>query len=304
LIEVEGLTRRFGDLLAVDHVSFTARSGEITALLGPNGAGKTTTLAMISGVLAPTSGDVRIGGISVRERPIEAKKLLGVVPQEIALYDELSARENLEFWGALHGLRGRDLGRRIEDALRSVDLDQRRDPVSKFSGGMKRRLNLAAGMLHRPRVLLLDEPTAGIDVQARAHILDVVKRAAVDGAAVLYTTHYLEEAEQICERVAIIDHGRILADDTVDRLKHRFGEASIVAVRGTFDEPSFRARVPVEGDARFPEPGRAILSAGTAGAPRLLERILGSGLAIDDVTVREPSLQNVFLQLTGRELRD
>lgn len=304
MIQAQALTRRFGDLVAVEDVSFEARAGEVTGLLGPNGAGKTTTLSMISGVLSPTAGDVLLDGISIRRKPIEAKRLLGVVPQEIALYEELSARENLEFWGALHGWRGRELSRRIEEALAAVDLAGRRDAVSKFSGGMKRRLNLAAGILHRPRVLLLDEPTVGIDVQARAHILDVVKRTARDGAAVLYTTHYLEEAEQICDRVAIIDHGKILADDTVAKLKSSLGEGSVVAVRGTFDEGSFRAKVPVPADAHFPETGRALLATGAEGVPRLLERILGAGLPIDDVTVREPSLQTVFLKLTGRELRD
>jgi ABC-2 type transport system ATP-binding protein len=304
MIQVLGLTRRFGDLFAVDDVSFEARAGEVTGLLGPNGAGKTTTLSMISGVLSPTAGDVHLDGISIRDRPIEAKRLLGVVPQEIALYEELSARENLEFWGALHGWRGRDLSRRIEEALASVDLSGRRDAVAKFSGGMKRRLNLAAGILHRPRVLLLDEPTVGIDVQARAHILEVVKNTAREGAAVLYTTHYLEEAEQICDRVAIIDHGRILADDTVGNLKRSLGEGSVVAVRGSFDEATFRAKIPFSGEAHFPESGRALIATGAESAPRLLERILGAGLPIDDVTVREPSLQTVFLKLTGRELRD
>jgi ABC-2 type transport system ATP-binding protein len=304
MIQVDHLTRRFGELVAVDDVSFSAEPGKVTGLLGPNGAGKTTTLSMISGLLAPTSGSISIEGISVTERPREAKKRLGVVPQEIALYDELSARENLEFWGSLRGLTGRERKARIDEVLHLVDLAARRDPVSKFSGGMKRRLNLAVGILHRPSVLLLDEPTVGIDVQARAHILDVVRAMARAGSTVLYTTHYLEEAEDLCDRVAIIDHGRILADERVEDLKRSFGEGSLVAVSGDFDEVAFRTAFPWEGEIRFPEEGRAFLATGREGAARVLESLLGCGLAIEDVSVRGPSLQSVFLQLTGRELRD
>ncbi len=304
MIRVEHLTRRFGDLVAVDDISFDAAPGRITGLLGPNGAGKTTTLSMVSGLLRPTSGSIRLDGISMAERPREAKALLGVVPQEVALYEELSSRENLEFWGSLRGLTGRELSARIEEVLHVVDLAGRRDPVSKFSGGMKRRLNLAAGILHRPRILLLDEPTVGIDVQARAHILDVIRATAEEGATVLYTTHYLEEAEELCDRVAILDHGRILADDRVDDLKRSLGEGSVVAVHGDFVENEFRRAFPWDGPIHFPEDGRAFLTTGRGSVARLLEQVLGCGLSIEDVSVREPSLQSVFLQLTGRELRD
>ncbi len=304
MVRVRNLTRRFGDLVAVDDISFAAEPGRVTGLLGPNGAGKTTTLSMLSGLLRPTSGMVTIDGISISENPREAKNKLGVVPQEIALYEELSARENLEFWGSLRGLGGRVLKERIEEVLHLVDLGARKDPVSKFSGGMKRRLNLAIGILHRPPVLLLDEPTVGIDVQARAHILEVVRQMAEDGATVLYTTHYLEEAEDLCDRVAIIDHGKILADDRVESLKRLLGEGSVVSIRGEFDEAAFRSAFPWEGEVRFPEDGRAFLTTGREGAAGVLESLLGTGLPIEDVTVREPSLQSVFLQLTGRELRD
>ncbi len=304
MIVVERLSRKFGSVVAVDDVSFTAKPGEITGLLGPNGAGKTTTLSMIAGLLKPDSGRVLLRGIDVAASPREAKALLGVVPQEIALYEEISARENLEFWGALYGLSGRELGSRIEEVLVKVDLAGRKDPVSKFSGGMKRRLNLAAGLLHRPPVLLLDEPTVGIDVHARARILEIVREQAQAGATVLYTTHYLEEAEMLCDRVAIIDHGRILADDDIPRLKRSLGEGRIVSVRGDFDEPAFRARVSIDGTVHFPEKGRAILGTGDRSVSQVLEKILASGLAIDDVVVQEPRLENVFLKLTGRELRD
>jgi ABC-2 type transport system ATP-binding protein len=240
----------------------------------------------------------------VAASPREAKSNLGVVPQDIALYEEISARENLEFWGALQGMSGRELGARIDEVLTRVELAGRKDPVAKFSGGMKRRLNLAAGILHRPPVLLLDEPTVGIDVHARARILEIVRDEARAGTTVLYTTHYLEEAETLCDRIAIIDHGRILADDDTARLKRSLGEGRIVNVRGDFDESTFRARVPLEELAHFPERGRAILETGDHGVSRVLEKVLASGLAIEDVVVQEPRLESVFLKLTGRELRD
>lgn len=304
MIVVEKLSRRFGDLVAVNEISFRAEPGQVTGLLGPNGAGKTTTLSMIAGLLTPTSGDVRLDGIRVTERPREAKKLLGVVPQEIALYEELNARENLEFWGSLRGLSGRELKDRIERTLATVELSERKDAVSKFSGGMKRRLNLAVGILHEPRILLLDEPTVGIDVHARARILEIIRETARAGTTVLYTTHYLEEAEELCDRVAIIDHGNLLADDTVTALKRSLGEGQVISARGEFTEQQFAESVPHSGPLHFPEPGRALIGVGDDGAARVLEKILGSGLAIEDVTVREPSLENVFLKLTGRELRD
>ncbi len=304
MIVVEDLTRRFVTLLAVDGVSFRAEPGKVTGLLGPNGAGKTTTLSMIAGLLTPDAGRVRLRGVDVAASPREAKALLGAVPQEIALYEELSARENLEFWGALRGLEGRELSARIDEVLGKVELAGRKDAVAKFSGGMKRRLNLAAGILHRPPILLLDEPTVGIDVHARARILEIIREEAAAGTTVLYTTHYLEEAEQLCDRVAIIDHGRILADDDTAALKRSVGEGRIVTVRGAFDEATFRARVAPTGTLHVPEPGRAILGVGGASASAVIERILASGLTLDDVSIQEPRLENVFLKLTGRELRD
>ncbi len=304
MIVVERLTRKFGPVVAVDDISFTAKPGEVTGLLGPNGAGKTTTLSMIAGLLRPDAGRVLLRGVDVAASPRDAKSNLGVVPQEIALYEEISARENLEFWGALRGMSGRELGARIDEVLTKVELAGRKDCVAKFSGGMKRRLNLAAGILHRPPVLLLDEPTVGIDVHARARILEIIRDEARAGTTVLYTTHYLEEAETLCDRIAIIDHGRILADDDTARLKRSLGEGRIVNVRGDFDEATFRARVPLDGVAHFPERGRAILEAGDHGVSRVLEKVLASGLAIEDVVVQEPRLESVFLKLTGRELRD
>ena len=214
MYEVDDLVKRCGDLVAVAGVSFEVRTGEIYGLLGPNGAGKTTTISMLCGLLKPDEGRVRFDGIDLGVEPIRVKSQLGVVPQEIALYDELSARENLRFWGSIYGLAGAALNRAVDRALEVVGLEGRaKDPPSKYSGGMRRRLNLALGLVHSPRALLLDEPTAGIDPQGRVKILDVVRDIAAAGTTIVYTTHYLEEAETLCDRIGImavkrLDRGR------------------------------------------------------------------------------------------------
>ena len=200
MIQVERLVKSFGDLKAVDGVSFEIAPGEIYGLLGPNGAGKTTTLSMMAGLLASDGGRIRYDGVDLADRPLEVKSGLGVVPQENALYEELDAREHLRLWGGLYGLVGGELDAAVERVLDEVGLAGRaKDPVKQYSGGMKRRLNLALGLVHSPRFVLLDEPTVGIDPQARLNILEVVRRVAADGATVLYTTHYLEEAEKLCD---------------------------------------------------------------------------------------------------------
>ncbi|MFZ5870399.1 MAG: ABC transporter ATP-binding protein, partial [Actinomycetota bacterium] len=214
VLECEGLSRRFGDRLAVDDVSFSIAPGETYGLLGPNGAGKTTTIRMVCGLLRPDAGTVRLAGGDVRDNR-DARQLVGYVPQEVALYPDLSARENLDFFGRLYGLRGDTLRRRVSDVLALVDLaDRAGDRVESFSGGMRRRLNIGAGLVHRPRLLVLDEPTVGVDPQSRHAILASVQRFGAEGMAILYTTHYMEEAERLCRRVGIIDHGRLVAEGT------------------------------------------------------------------------------------------
>ncbi len=218
MIQIDRLRKCYGDLVAVDDVSFEVRDGEIFGLLGPNGAGKTTTINMICGVLRPDSGRVLVDDRDIWLHPKAVKQNLGVVPQEIAVYEDLTARDNLSFWGSLYGLTGSELGNRIDESLSRVGLAERGgDKVKTFSGGMKRRLNLCMGLLHRPKFLLLDEPTVGIDPQARLNILDVIGEVAAAGTTVLYTTHYMDEAEQLCDRIAIIDHGKILALGTLRR---------------------------------------------------------------------------------------
>ena len=308
MIRVEGLRKKYGELTAVDGVSFEVREGEIYGLLGPNGAGKTTTLSMISGLLQPDEGRVLFGGVDLAADPLGIKQDLGVVPQDIALYEELTARENLHFWGGLYGLSGAKLKDAIQAALVLVGLDDNADKkVGKFSGGMKRRLNLSMGLVHRPRVVMMDEPTVGIDPQARANILEVVREIANSGTTVLYTTHYLEEAEGFCDRIAIMDHGKILTEGTLDELKRMLGEGEIVTVLGTFDTAVVRDDLGQLESVQVisAEADRLVLStAEGAGAVRLLTRLLDGKLDVDGVSIQPPSLSGLFLKLTGRELRD
>src|SRR5262245_30428433 len=306
-LRVADIRYAYGKTVAVDGVSFDVRPGEIFGLLGPNGAGKTTTISIVSGILPPASGQALIFGQDASGGSGRARARMGVVPQDIALYEELSATENLRFWGRLYGLSGAGL----EDAVRRVlDLvglaDRAKARVKTYSGGLKRRLNLAAALVHSPDLLLLDEPTVGIDPQARLRILDVVRDQAKSGRAVLYTSHYLEEAEQICERLAIIDHGRVLAAGTVAELRRLVGEGPVVHLRGVIDGDR------LSGMTRHLQ-GVTLLSAGETAASfaardtdacsSLVRELFGSGLRLDDLRIQEPNLQSLFLKLTGRELR-
>jgi ABC-2 type transport system ATP-binding protein len=309
MIEVEHLRKSFGSLVAVDDVSFTVHEGEIFGLLGPNGAGKTTSINMICGVLKPDSGRVLVNGKDIWLEPKAVKRHLGVVPQEIAVYEDLSARDNLNFWASLYGLSGSDRRSRVNEALTMVGLSDRAgDKVKGFSGGMKRRLNLCMGLLHQPKVLLLDEPTVGIDPQARLNILDVVRRVAAGGTTVLYTTHYMDEAQELCDRIAIIDHGKILTVGTVDELTRLAGEAEVLRLTGHFHDPAVRERLAQLDGVRVLKADEklAVLSVDAEG-PGLLEvlpSILGADLGVEDVSIQQPNLQSVFISLTGKELRD
>ncbi len=309
VLEVRDLRKTFGELTAVDGISFAVREGEIFGFLGPNGAGKTTSISMICGLLTPTGGEVLVDGLPLRGRLREVKRRLGVVPQEVAIYEELTARENLEFWGGVYGLRGAPLKQRIGTVLAQVGLDERaREPVRRFSGGMKRRLNLAMGLIHDPRLVLLDEPTVGIDPQARHNILEVVREIAASGRTVLYTTHYLEEAEALCDRLAIIDHGRILAQGSVAELKAQLGEGSLLTVQGGFTAAQLQETVAAQPGLSLLEAaeGRALLLVARdgPGVGHALEALYRGRLAVEDVTIKEPNLEDLFLRLTGRELRD
>ncbi len=309
MIRIEHLRKCYGELVAVDDVSLEVADGEVFGLLGPNGAGKTTTINMLCGVLRPDSGRVLVGDRDVWLEPKAVKSRMGVVPQEIAVYEDLTARDNLTFWGRIYGLRGAELKRRTDRVLERVGLaDRASDRVAQFSGGMKRRLNLSMGLLHEPAVLLLDEPTVGIDPQARLAILEVIREVAASGTTVVYTTHYMDEAQELCDRIAIVDHGRVLALGTLDELTRLAGEAEVLRVAGAFDSRRAVAVLGEVGGARILNvaDGDVVLAveAGGPGLLSVLPAVLASGLEIDDVSIQQPNLQNVFITLTGRELRD
>jgi ABC-2 type transport system ATP-binding protein len=309
MIQVKNLEKSYGKTRAVDGISFEVREGEIYGLLGPNGAGKTTTLSMLAGLLGPDEGSILFGGVDLAAKPLKVKQEMGVVPQEVAVYEELTARENLRFWGGLYGLGGPRLKEAVERVLEQVGLTANADTkVGKYSGGMKRRLNLSLGLVHAPRVVLMDEPTVGIDPQARENILDVVRDIATAGTTVLYTTHYMEEAELLCDRIGIMDQGKILAEGTLDELVRMLGDGELVTVRGSFNTDAALdllgelAGVRVVGSSE----GQIVLSVTDGGktAVDLLSRVLGSDLPIDGVSIRPPGLNSLFLKLTGKELRD
>lgn len=308
-IEVNNLKKSFGDFQAVQDASFKAHSGEVLSLLGPNGAGKSTTISMLSGLLAPTSGDASIMGHSVTKEPEAAKASLGVVPQDIALYPDLSARENLVFWGKMYGLRGAALKSRVDEVLEIIGLaDRQKDHVGKFSGGMKRRVNIGAALLHKPDVVIMDEPTVGIDPQSRRHILDNVKELNQKGMTVLYTTHYMEEAAELSHHIAIMDKGKVIAYGTHDELIKMVGEQTRIDVTLNAEaEKVLDAWRATEGVAKIDAlDGKvtALVDDSNRVLPRLFDAASQHGVRITSVDIQEPNLETVFLHLTGRALRD
>ncbi|MGE5643815.1 MAG: ATP-binding cassette domain-containing protein [Byssovorax cruenta] len=308
-IEVENLRKSFGDFQAVQGASFEAQAGEVLSLLGPNGAGKSTTISMLSGLLDPTSGDACIMGHSILREPEEAKKSLGVVPQEIALYPDLSARENLVFWGKMYGLRGAALKSRVDEVLEVIGLtDRQKDHVGKFSGGMKRRVNIGAALLHKPEVVIMDEPTVGIDPQSRRHILDNVKELNQKGMTVLYTTHYMEEAAELSHHIAIMDKGKVIAYGTHDELIRMVGEQTRIDLTLNAEAGKLLAAWrETEGVARIDSTDgkvTALVDDSNRVLPRLFDAASKVGVRITSVDIQEPNLETVFLHLTGRALRD
>ncbi|MGB5757645.1 MAG: ABC transporter ATP-binding protein [Acidimicrobiales bacterium] len=309
VLECHGLTKSFGDIEAVKQVGFHIAEGETYGLLGPNGAGKTTTISMVTGLLRPDGGEIFVDGTPVTTTSVEAKRGIGLVPQDLAIYPDLTATENLTFFGRLYDMSGPDLKRRVAEVLEIIGLADRADERSdQFSGGMKRRLNIGIGLLHTPRLLLLDEPTVGVDPQSRNAILESVEQLGQEGMAVLYTTHYMEEAERLCDRVGVIDNGAIIAEGTRrelveivgqdDRIRLQVTGASAVGAKAITGVDGVREVAIGEGTIELlvPDAGHALLG--------ILDRLGAAEVSVTSVEVEEPNLESVFLHLTGRALRD
>jgi len=340
ILEADNLVKNYGDHVAVAGVSFDVEEGEVFGLLGPNGAGKTTTISMLTGVLEPTSGTARIAGHDLLTEPREVKRVNGLVPQDLALYPTLSGRTNLEFFGRIYGLHGKELTQRVDDVLQVVALSDRADdPIEKYSGGMKRRVNIAAGLVHQPQLLFLDEPTVGVDPQSRNHIFDSVLQLNRErGMSIIYTSHYMEEVELLCSRVAIVDQGTIIAMDTVRNLIAMLGggviQVGLTRIDDTLLEgiralPAVKSATMVAPSAAVPaatsEPtgvtdARPAESVPQPGLEEHLVKIEGiqsqdaliqlfgylneQGIGFTSLQIFEPNLESVFLHLTGKKLRE
>jgi ABC-2 type transport system ATP-binding protein len=309
MLQVNGLTKSYGKLTAVSGVSFQVNAGETIGLLGPNGAGKTTTVSVIAGLLSPDSGEVLIEGKRVKSDTDPVKLNIGLVPQDMALYDQLSARDNLTFFAALYSLAGTKARHAIAEALDLVGLSDRADDkVKEFSGGMKRRLNLAAALLHDPQILLLDEPTVGVDPQSRNAIFDNLEVLKKRGKTLIYTTHYMEEAERLCDRIVIIDHGRVIADDTLQGLHKLLPVTNVLAVELDHADGFHPEQMLGLPEVKSSELKQGTLRVGlhdlSRGAPGILRWLAENGHSFHHVSSEQPDLETVFLTLTGRSLRD
>jgi ABC-2 type transport system ATP-binding protein len=302
MLELSGLGKDYGERTAVAALDLTVTKGEILGLLGPNGAGKTTTISMASGVVTPTRGKVTIGGTDLERQPRVAKAKLGLVPQDLALYEELSATQNLTFFAALYGIHGKLAAERVAWALGVVGLaDRAKDTVKTYSGGMQRRLNIAAGLVHKPELLILDEPTVGVDPQSRNHIFETVRTLRASGITVIYTSHYMEEVEALCDRVAIMDAGKIVALGTIGELVAKYaGKGVELEVTGDLDQAAAAARA----HGTVTREGNVIRVEPTAGLAPVLAAIEATGVTIARIESRQATLETAFLALTGRGLRD
>ncbi len=307
MLNVSKLVKRYGDILAVSDISFSVSEGEIFGLLGPNGAGKSTTINIITGLIKKDKGTVTIGGMDLDKSLNQVKYMMGIVPQDLAIYNDLTAYQNVSFFGSLYGLKGAELKRQSMTTLALVGLeDKAKSKVKTFSGGMKRRLNIACGLVHRPKLLILDEPTVGIDPQSRNHIMESVLKLNKEGMTILYTTHYMEEAEQLCNRIAIMDMGQIVAQGNLAELRGLIEEHWFISlnVKGT---PPLDALRKVTGVEQIDVSGNALrfrCSSKNSQLRDILDVLAEHHIEILDVATQEPNLEDVFLTLTGKRLRD
>jgi len=309
VLEIRGLTKKFGDFIAVDNMSLSIREGEIFGFLGSNGAGKSTTINMVSSLLRPTSGEIRILEKDIMKHSRFAKMNLGVVPQDLAIYEDMTAYENVSFFAGLYGLRGTELKERTEEALTFVGLgDKAKSFPKNFSGGMKRRLNIACAIAHKPKLIIMDEPTVGIDPQSRNYILTSVRKLNESGCTIIYTSHYMEEVEEICSRIAIVDHGKIIAEGTKEQLKSTVTDVKEVRIElklAQGGESEGLKTIPgVRNVLQDEQVIRIQSDAAVDNLNRILKQLMDNGKEIRAVEEQEPNLETVFLTLTGRNLRD
>ena len=309
MLKVKNLYKNFGNIIAVDGINFEVKRGEVFGLLGPNGAGKSTTISIISTLIPPTKGEILVEGESIFENSKNLRQKLGMVPQDIALYPTLTGYENLVFWGNLYGLKGAELKKRIKEVADIIGLNGRlKDKVEKYSGGMKRRLNIGAALLHHPELLIMDEPTVGIDPQSRSHILDTVLKLSAKGITIIYTTHYMEEAENLCNRICIMDEGKIIAWGTQQELVELVKEKTQINIKLdniSHNMPQIFKEIPGVFDATiigdtvtlFGENGSILLA-------EIISKALEENTKIQSIDIQKPNLEAVFLHLTGKALRD
>ena len=309
IIKAEGIKKYYKKVRAVDGIDLEVREGEILGILGPNGAGKSTAISVISSLIKPDGGDVLFKGQSILKNPSDLRRVMGIVPQDVALYPDLSAAENLKFFGKLYGLRGEDLQERIREVLDLLGLNGRaKDAVKNYSGGMKRRVNIGAALLHHPEVLIMDEPTVGIDPQSRSHILDTVKALNKKGMTIIYTSHYMEEVEHLCDRIYVMDHGKVIASGTKEDLKNLMGGDDIVSLQTDMASEGFlkdlRGNLKVRNIDQKDGSITLMVQKDCDILSDIFEAASKNEVKLKSLDVKTPTLEDVFLYLTGRGLRD
>ncbi|AAU25442.1 ABC transporter ATP-binding protein [Bacillus licheniformis] len=309
VLEIHHLTKKFGDFVAVDNISLSIEEGEIFGLLGANGAGKSTTIHMISSLLRSNEGEITILGKNIAKHRKFAKMNIGIVPQDLAIYEDLTAYANVKFFAGLYGLRGAHLHNRVEEALQFVGLSDKHKSFPKnFSGGMKRRLNIACAIAHRPKLIIMDEPTVGIDPHSRNYILESVKKLNAMGCTIIYTSHYMEEVEEICTRIAIVDHGKIIAEGTKEQLKSIITNTKDIQVvlksAENIDIGELKTISGVEAAVLEDNTIKINSDAGVNNLNQIIEKLMKNGAEIRSLEEKAPNLETVFLTLTGRQLRD